>query len=94
MDIEIIHDKKNRKFYAVVEGKEAYLLYVMTGTDRMDMLSTYVPSQLRGHGIAGKIVEEGLKYAEQNSLKVMPACSFVEDYLNKHNEYGHLRIYP
>ncbi len=92
MDIEIVHDKVNRKFYAVVDGREAYLYYEMPGTDRMNMLSTYVPRELRGRGIAGKIVEEALKYAEKNSFKVLPSCSYVEDYLYKHDEYGHLRI--
>lgn len=93
MDLEVKHDTTNQKFYTVVEGKEAYLQYIVINTNTINMIKTYVPNELRGRGIAGKIVEEGLKYAKRNFYSVIPSCSYVEDYINKHEEYENIRLY-
>ena len=93
MDMEIIHDTKNQKFYTVIDGKEAYLRYIVVNTNTLNMIKTYVPNELRGQGIAGKIVEEGLKYAKKNFYSVIPSCSYVEDYINKHEEYENIKLF-
>ncbi len=88
--MEIIHDIENQKFYAVIEDSEAYLQYFFTDSGTMNMIKTYVPNNLRGQGIAGKIVEAGLIYAEKNNLKVIPSCSYVETYIERHPEFKKL----
>ena len=91
MDIKVEHDTKNQKFYAVIDGKEAYLQYIVINTNTINMIKTYVPIELRGQGIAGKIVEEGLKYAKLNFYNVIPSCSYVDAYIMKHDEYKSIR---
>lgn len=92
MDLKIEHDKKNQKFFAVIGGKEAYLQYIISNTSTMNMIKTYVPYELRGQGIAGKIAEEALNYAKQNFYKVIPSCSYVDVYMERHEEYNNMRI--
>ncbi len=91
MEFEIKHDIENQKFYAVIEKKEAYLKYIITGSGIMNTIKTYVPPELRGKGIAGKIVKEGLMFAQKNNYKIIPSCSYVEDYILRHPEYEELR---
>ena len=91
--MKILHDEKNQKFYSIIDGKEAYLQYIVINTNTLNMIKTYVPNELRGQGIAGKIVEEGLKYAKLNHYHVIPSCSYVDDYIEKHEEFKNIRMY-
>ena len=87
MQTEVVHDRKDQKFYAIIEGKEAYLRYLIFYENVMDMIKTYVPNELRGRGIAGVIVEQGLKFALENNFRVIPSCSYVDTYIERHPAY-------
>ena len=51
---------------------------------------TGVPSAYRGQGLAAKLVEAGLQWACEQGLKVVPACSYVQLYLQRHPEWQNL----
>jgi uncharacterized protein len=87
--MQVIHDIKKQKFYIVIDDLESHLEYVKTN-NVLNLNHTYVPSELRGKGIAGKIVKAALTYAEENNLKIIPACSYVTDYVQRHKEYEFL----
>jgi len=87
MNVEIKHDKQNNIFFALVNGKEAYLRYLITVNGEMNMIKTYVPPELRGHGVAAEVVKAGLEYAKEKGYKVIPSCSYVEAYIERHKEY-------
>lgn len=90
MELEIKHDTYNQKFFAILDGKEAYLKYIFTGPNVINMIKTYVPPELRGKGIAGKVVHEGLLFAQKNNFKIIPTCSYVETYIDRHPEFSSL----
>jgi predicted GNAT family acetyltransferase len=87
--MEVIHDKQNQKFYVIVDDLESHLEYVKMN-DMLDLNHTYVPYQLRGKGIAAKLVEAALEYARLNGIKIIPSCSYVAVYLQRHPEYEDL----
>jgi hypothetical protein len=87
MDFKIIHDTKNHKFTTTVDENECYLNYNLPRKNVIDFYFTFVPGEVRGKGIAAKLVEEGLKYAEKNKLKVIPSCSYVSVYIHRNEEY-------
>ena len=88
MEVNVKHDKKNRQFRTEIEGKNAYLRYLMRDKDTIDFHHTYVPFELRGKGIAAEIIKEGFKYAEDNKLKVIPTCSYIHTFLRRYPEYN------
>lgn len=88
--MEIIHDEQNKKFYVIIDDLESHLEYVKMNDVIMDLNHTYVPYQLRGKGIAAKLVEAVLEYARLNGIKIIPSCSYVEAYLQRHPEYEDL----
>ncbi len=90
MKIEIKHDEAGSKFFANVNGKEAYLRYLFAGKGIMNMIKTYVPPELRGQGIAAEVVHAGLEYAKEKGYSVIPTCSYVETYIERHKEYEKL----
>lgn len=87
--MEVTHDIKKQKFYMVVDGLESHLEYSRMNSV-LNLNHTYVPNELRGKGIAGKIVKAALTYAEENNLKIIPSCSYVADYVQRHKEYEFL----
>ena len=83
-----MHDKDNQRFFSIVEGRESYLQYLKIDSVTLDYYKTYVPNELRGKGIAGKIVEAALNYARENNLKIIPSCSYVDTFIERHPDYG------
>lgn len=87
--MEVIHDIEKQKFYVVIDELESHLEYVRMN-NILNLNHTYVPNALRGRGIAGKIVKAALTFAEQNNLKIIPSCSYVAAYIQRHTEYESL----
>jgi len=89
--MEVIHDIDKQKFYMVVDGLEPHLEYARMNSI-LNLNHTYVPNELRGKGIAGKIVKAALTYGKDNKLKIIPSCSYVADYIRRHKEYQPLLV--
>jgi len=87
--MEIMHDIAKQKFYLIVDNLESHLEYVRMD-NVLNLIHTYVPIELRGKGIAAKIVEAALTYVKENNLKIIPSCSYVASYIEKHKEYEKL----
>lgn len=84
MNIEIIHDKVNHQFTAIVDDKVAVLKYSISPDGKaLDYYSTFVPPELRGRNIGQAIVKFALDYAEENGYHVIPSCPFVERFINR-----------
>ncbi|XP_055336463.1 protein NATD1-like [Paramacrobiotus metropolitanus] len=77
------HDERKRKFYIPTGAKDAHLTYELPREGIIDFQHTFVPEDLRGQGIAAKLVDQGLRYAAAENLKVKLTCSYTEDYVNK-----------
>lgn len=91
MDEKVEHDEDQGRFYITTDGKEAYLAY-SEQDGVLDLYSTYVPQELRGQGIAGKVVKEGLEHAKKEGYQVRPSCPYVAAYIQKHPEYQDLQV--
>lgn len=54
---------------------------------RVVFTHTGVPAAYQGQGLAARLVEAGLHWARAQGLKVEPACSYVQTYLQRHPEW-------
>jgi predicted GNAT family acetyltransferase len=84
--MEILHDIAKQKFYVIIDNLESHLEYIRMD-DVLNLIHTYVPIELRGKGIAAKLVEAALAYVKENNLKIIPSCSYVANYIERHKEY-------
>jgi len=84
--MEIKHDLDNQKFSIIIDGLESHIEYVKNNRV-LNVVHTYVPSLLRGRGIAAKLVEAVIEYAKRNDFKIIPSCSYVKSYFDRHSEY-------
>ena len=61
--------------------------------DTIHFLTTRVPPELEGQGVAGRLVTAALDDARAQGLTVVPICRFVTSYIRRHPEYRDL-VYP
>ncbi len=83
---EVVNDLQGSRFVLDVNGQEVYVLYA-EDKETLDLYSTYTPSQLRGQGLAKKVVLAAFEYAKEKKLKVIPGCWYVKRFVEKHKEY-------
>ena len=86
---EVTHDERRRRFELEEDGATGFLTYVLRdGT--IVFTHTIVPPELEGRGIGSRIVSAGLDHARAEGLKVVPQCSFVAGYIERHPDYADL----
>ena len=85
-EITVRHNLAESRFEVVVDGFLSVADYELAvGT--MVMTHTFVPPELRGRGIAEKLVRAALDWARAEGLRVVPACSYVATFIQRHSEY-------
>jgi predicted GNAT family acetyltransferase len=85
MKAEVIH--KNNRFVRSVDGHEIELEYMIQEDGYINFFHTYVPEPLRGRGLAMDIIKRGLDYAVDKKFKIIPSCSAVRIFIQRHPEY-------
>lgn len=84
--LSIHHDQAGHQFETNVDGHRAYLTYMDLGKQTLDIYRTFVPNALRGRGIAAALTEHALAFAHQEGYTVIPSCSYVERYMERHQK--------
>lgn len=87
--VDVRHDEAHARFVAEIDGLLAHADYVIE-TDRMVFTHTFVPPGLRGRGIAEQLVRPALAHARAHRLRVVPACSYVAAFIQRHAEFRDL----
>jgi len=87
-DYQIEHQEEESLFYVLLEDEQrAYLKYRRSGIEsaiaQVDMWSTFVPESHRGKGLAGRLVEHGFSWAEEQGLHITSSCWYASKLLEK-----------
>jgi hypothetical protein len=84
--IAVRHNLAARRFEIEQNGHLATLEYELAD-NQIIFTHTNVPQPLGGQGIGSRLARAGLDYANDNKVKVIPLCSFIDGYIKKHPEY-------
>ncbi len=87
--ITVTHNAAAHRYEAVVDGHLSICEYEQA-EGKMVFTHTVVPPELRGRGIAEKLVRAALADARAAARKVVPACSYVAKFIERHKEYTDL----
>ncbi len=87
--IEVRHNTSESRFEVTLEGRLSVAEYLLRD-GQIVFTHTYVPTELRGRGIAEKLVRAGLEHARGENLRVVPECSYVAAFITRHREYAQL----
>ena len=69
-----------------VGGATAALRFRKRDDDVVDLYSTYVPPEGRGQGAAARLVGVALADLRAKGKKIVPTCSYLGTYLERHPE--------
>ncbi|RAI44030.1 GNAT family N-acetyltransferase [Rhodoplanes roseus] len=83
---EVRDNAAQARFELDADGQLAVAYYRLSG-DVITFTHTEVPRALRGQGIASRLVRGALDSAKDRGLAVVPACSFVADFIKRHPDY-------
>ena len=88
-ELQVIHSPGENRFVTMIDGYFSKLDYIQDGKNFV-ITHVGVHPELRGQGVAGRIVEVSLAYAKENSLRVIPMCSYAAAFIRRHPEYQEL----
>lgn len=90
MEINILHDEHNQRFYVRSNEKDSELKYKKVDANTLEYYTVFVPESLRNQEIASKICSYALQYAKNNNLQIIASCPYVKNYIDEHPEYQQL----
>ena len=85
--LEVLHNQRENRFETWIDGNLSKLDYIQDGRNFV-ITHVGVHPSLRGQGVAGRLVEVSLAYARENSLRVIPMCSYAAAFIRRHPEYA------
>lgn len=81
------HGKKGA-FYVEKDGEWlAEMTYFYSGDGEITIDHTEVDKSLRGKGVGEDLVKEGVSFARENNLKIVPTCPFTKKVIDETPEY-------
>ncbi len=86
-----MHDAPEAERYEIRDGDRVLGLaaYQHRG-DQVVFTHTEVDPQAEGSGLGGRLVRAALDDVRAKGLQVVPRCSFVRGWIERHPEYGDL----
>lgn len=85
-ELQVIHNLGENRFETTINDYLSKLDYLQDGKNFV-ITHVGVHPELRGQGVAGRIVEVSLAYAKENNLRVIPMCSYAAAFIRRHPEY-------
>jgi len=86
---EVRHNAAAHRYEVIEDGHLSVCEYEIDGP-QLVFTHTLVPPELRGRGIAEKLVRTALAEARAAGRKVVPACSYVAKFIERHKEFADL----
>eukprot|EP00173_Palmaria_palmata_P005122 Plantae.Rhodophyta-Palmaria_palmata.ctg8337.p1 GENE.Plantae.Rhodophyta-Palmaria_palmata.ctg8337~~Plantae.Rhodophyta-Palmaria_palmata.ctg8337.p1 ORF type:complete len:102 (-),score=15.41 Plantae.Rhodophyta-Palmaria_palmata.ctg8337:515-820(-) len=98
-DVEVAHEPLLSRFVARLQGSDgvAFLQYAVTtaaSPPYMDLQHTFTPENMRGKGVAGKMVAAAFSHARKMGMKIIPSCSYIPVWVRRHPEEIDLVLSP
>ena len=89
MIIEHIKNPQGGEFVIQENGNRmAEMDYTNAGESKIIIAHTFVEDSFRGEHIGKDLVAEGIKFARENNLKIIPLCPFAKAEFDKNPDYS------
>ena len=75
------------RFVITVDGQNVGLADYFDRDGRRTFPHTEVNREFQGRGLATILVADALRATREAGLRIVPACSMVADYIDKHPEF-------
>ena len=88
-DWTVRHNRGNLRFEAGTTRNPAHIDYLLAG-NILELYHTEVPVEYRSQGVAEKLTRAALAWARESGYRVLPSCSYVHAFVNRHKEFQDL----
>ena len=83
--MNIVHDKENQRYTMGINGELAKVEYTLRD-DKMYLVHSEVPNNLRGQGIGKVLVEKTFEKLAEENYAAVAVCSYIQAVKNR-SEY-------
>lgn len=87
MTIQHKEDGNEGMFYIEQNGEELAEMTYTVEKGKMVIRHTEVDESLRGKNIGFELVKQGVQYARQEKLKILPVCKYADKVLQTTKEF-------
>jgi predicted GNAT family acetyltransferase len=84
---DLILNEDKKRFELEVDGKTAFIEFILNNENILFLTHTEVPIGLEGKGVGSTIVSKTLNYIKEKGYTLAPLCPFVAAYLKRHPEW-------
>jgi len=88
-EIIVRHNVAECRFEATLHGFVSVAQYTLE-IDGLIFTHTFVPPELRGRGIAEKLVRTALEWAKSEQRRIVPACPYVAVFVERNPAFQSL----
>lgn len=88
-NLKVSDNKQKHRFEIELNGDFALIEY-SEQNGAIAMTHTEVPPEYEGKGVGSQLVKGALEIVKADNKKVLPYCSFVAAYIERHQEYQSL----
>ena len=93
MEFELVElDGDSYAFRSTTEGQVIAEISWTMLSDVMVMDHTFVSPDLRGQGVAKKLLDRAADYAREKNFKMEPICSYVVTAFERYDDYNDLKV--
>ncbi|HNP57015.1 MAG TPA: GNAT family N-acetyltransferase [Gordonia sp. (in: high G+C Gram-positive bacteria)] len=93
-ELRVDHEPSQERYEAFIDedGTTTSVGYIdyMTEPDTLVLTHTVVHDQFSGRGFAGQLAKYVLDDAAASGKKIVPVCSYIQTYVERHPEYKDL----
>ena len=87
MSTQVVHDSDNSRFEIFLDSSRVGLMDYVVKEDEIHLVHTEVNPEHQGKNLAAILVRESLQdIRDTGDKKVVPVCSYVVKYMEKHPE--------
>lgn len=79
----VINNPEKNRYELDTDGHLSVADYQLDGKT-LTITHVYVPNELRGKGVAAKVMEAVVEDADARGLHIVPVCSYAATYMARH----------
>lgn len=91
VSIDIVNNEAKKQFELHYNGTFAYITYEYED-GVWSLPHTISPDELKGTGAAGALVEKVFTFIQERGEKIIPICTYLIYYVNKHTHWKSLVV--
>jgi predicted GNAT family acetyltransferase len=90
MPAEVVDNPAEHRFEISLDGEAAGFTEYRPHGDALEFFHTVIGEAFEGKGLGSILIGSTLDAIRERGVKIVPTCTFVRGYIDKHPEYADL----